>query len=364
MTIGRHGTITAEEARKLAIAALGRVTVGDDPAAERKTRRKSMTMKELCEKYLKAAEMGLILGKGNRPKKSSTIYTDRGRVERHIIPLLGTKRVIDITRADINRFLRDVASGKTAKVEKTKNLRGKSVVRGGTGTASRTTGLLGGILSFAVSEGIIETNPALGVKRPADGRRQRRLTPHEYAKLGEALQSAKAEGELAQVIDGAWLLALSGCRLGEVVNLKWEEVDYKGGCLRLADSKEGASVRPAGRKLLEYIASIDRKEECDYVLAPARSGETFGGLPGGWKRLAKRAGLDDVTPHTLRHSFASIAGDLGYTEPTIAAMLGHAAASVTSRYIHHLDTVLIAAADNVTEEIAQIISVPGKRQVA
>jgi len=79
-------------------------------------------------------------------------------------------------------------------------------------------------------------------------------------------------------------------------------------------------------------------------------------MPRAWKRIAARAKLDDVTPHTLRHSFASVAGDLGYSESTIAALLGHAAGSVTSRYVHHLDSVLIAAADNVANEILKMMS--------
>jgi len=356
MTISRHGVVTTEEARRLALAALGEVARGEDPADERFNRRKSMTVRELCEKYLTATEKGLILGKANRPKKPSTLYTDRGRIERHIIPLLGSKLVIELTTPDINRFLREVAGGKTAKIEKTRKLRGKSVVRGGLGTASHTTGLLGGILSYAVSEGIIEANPAQGVKRPADNRRLRRLTPEEYRRLGGALVNAKADGEIDQVIDGGWLLALSGCRLGEIVNLKWSEVDAKGGCLRLSDSKEGATVRPAGRAVLDYITTIKRSENCSTVLSPARSGKVFGPLAKGWKRVAKSAGLEDVTPHTLRHSFASVAGDLGYTEPTIAALLGHAAGSVTSRYVHYLDSVLIAAADRVAAEIVRMMA--------
>ncbi len=351
MTVGRHGTVTTEQARKLAMAALGDIVRGDDPAAERALRRKSMTVRELCDKYLAAAEKGLILGKGGRPKKNSTLYTDGGRIVRHIVPLLGAKRVIDLTKADVHRFLRDVASGKTATVEKTGKLRGKSIVRGGSGTASRTTGLLGGILSYAVSEGIIDINPVEGIKKPADKRRQRRLIPEEYAKLGRALITSVEAGETAQVIDGVWLLALSGCRLGEIVNLKWGEVDSAGGALRLADSKEGASIRPVGRRFLDYLAKIDRTDDCATVLRPARAGKVFGGLANGWRRIAKRAALSDVTPHTLRHSFASVAADLGYAESTIAAMLGHAAGSVTSRYLHHLDSVLVAAADRVAQVI-------------
>jgi integrase len=355
MTIGRHGTITTEQARKLAMAALGDIVRGDDPAAERALRRRSMTIRELCENYLAVAEKGLILGKGNLPKKASTLYTDRGRILRHIVPLLGAKRVIELTKADVNRFLRDVASGKTATVEKTRTLRGKSVVRGGSGTASRTTGLLGGIMSYAVSEGIIDANPVDGIKKPADKRRQRRLAPAEYAQLGRALIACSEADETPQATDGIWLLALSGCRLGEIINLKWREIDREGGALRLVDSKEGASIRPVGQAFLAYVGKIDQSEHCETVLKPVRTAKVFGGLPSGWRRVAKRAGFSDVTPHTLRHSFASVAADLGYAEPTIAAMLGHAAGSVTSRYVHHLDGVLIAAADKVAKTVLEMM---------
>jgi integrase len=134
-----------------------------------------------------------------------------------------------------------------------------------------------------------------------------------------------------QLLDAVWLLALTGCRLGEIINLKYAEVDQEGGCFRLEDSKEGASLRPVGRAVFDYLATIDTEEDCSAVLAPVRSGQVFGGMAKGWARIAQKAGFKDVTPHTLRHSFASVAADLGYTEPTIAAMLGHAACSITSR---------------------------------
>jgi integrase len=351
LTIGRHGKLTTEGARKLAITTLGEAVKGEDPAEERATRRKSLTVRELCDRYLEAAESGLIMGKGNRPKKLSTLYVDRGRIARHIIPLLGNKIVRDISQADINRFIRDVASGKTATVEKTKNKRGMAIVEGGKGTAARTAGLLGGILSFAVSEGVITSNPARGVKRPADNHRARRLSAEEYRRLGNALADAEKEAETAQGIAGAWLLALTGCRSGEIINLKWIEIDKAGSCLRLKDSKEGPSVRPLGQPAFDLLATIENRKGCPYVLMPVRGAGAFGGMPRAWKRIAKRANLQGVTPHTLRHSFASIAGDLGFTEFTIAAMLGHAAGSVTSRYVHHLDSVLVVAADKVARAI-------------
>jgi len=370
--IGTHGALTLEEARKEAKGILGDVARGEDPQGDRVTRRKSLTIKELCDNYLQAAERGLIMGKGGKPKKASTLYTDRGRIDRHIRPLLGSKLVRDVTQADVSRFIRDVASGKTATVEKTERKRGKAIVEGGTGTAARTAGLLGGILSFAVSEGVIPFNPATGVKRPADKRRQRRLTAAEFRELGKALAAAEADAETGQGINGAWLLILTGCRLGEIENLKWSEVDPDGGCFRLEDSKEGASVRPMGRPVFDVLAKIDREKENPFVLTAMRGSGAFGGMPGAWRRIMKRAELEGVTPHTLRHSYASVAGDLGFTESTIAAMLGHAAGSVTSRYVHHLDSVLIAAADKVARTIhgmmtgaeGKVVQLPSRKRKA
>ena len=197
---------------------------------------------------------------------------------------------------------------------------------------------------------------ARGVKRPADNQRARRLTPKEYRQLGKALTDAEQGAETAQGIAGVWLLALTGCRSGEITNLKWAEIDEVGSCFHLQDSKEGASVRPIGQAVLDCLSKIEKKLSCPYVLAPMRSGEAFGGMPRAWKRIVQRAKLQGVTPHTLRHSFASVAGDLGFTESTIAALLGHSAGSITSRYVHHLDTVLVAAADKVAKAIHEMMT--------
>src|SRR5271169_3082189 len=175
ITIGKLGVLTADEARKVAKQKLADVTKGGDPAEARSEDRKTMTVRQLCQTYLNACEKGLIIGKGGRPKKASTLYVDRGRIERHILALLGGRRIRDLRTPDISRFMRDVAAGKTANDIKT-GFRGRAIIEGGAGTAARTVGLLGGILSFAVSEGIIPTNPARGVKRPTDQRREVRLT--------------------------------------------------------------------------------------------------------------------------------------------------------------------------------------------
>ncbi|TXM64519.1 site-specific integrase [Methylobacterium sp. WL120] len=352
MSLGAHGKITVDEARKLAIVTLGDVIKGEDPANERATRRGSMTVAELCDAYLAAADAGLIMGKGGASKKASTLYVDRGRIERHIKPLLGKRLVVELIASDVQRFVRDVQIGKTAAVVKT-GFRGKAVVEGGPGTAARTVGLLGGILSYAVSENIITANPATGVKRPADRKRKRRLTADEYAALGRVLAAAEAtQAERWQAVAGVRLLALTGCRLSEIVRLLWVEVDRGELCLRLEDTKEGASVRPIGRAVLAILDGLDRTAGSTYALPASRGSGAFVSLDDALERITVRAGLEGVTAHTLRHSFASVAGDLGYSDSTIGAMLGHAGSTVTSRYVHHLDAVLVAAADRVSEAIA------------
>ncbi|MFM9276361.1 tyrosine-type recombinase/integrase, partial [Pseudarthrobacter sp. NKDBFgelt] len=110
--------------------------------------------------------------------------------------------------------------------------------------------------------------------------------------------------------------------------------------------------RPVGAAALDELKRASMLcGRAAHVLPAVRRDGAFGGLPGAWKRIASRAGFTDVTPHTLRHSFASVAADLGYSEITIAALLGHSVRTVTSRYVHHLDAVLVAAADAVAAEI-------------
>jgi integrase len=219
---------------------------------------------------------------------------------------------------------------------------------------------LGGILSFAVSEGVIPTNPVRGVKRPADNRREIRLTAEQYQGLGSALEKAAASGENSAAILGIRLLAQTGCRRGEIERLRWDEVDLPGRCLRLSDSKEGKSIRPLGRDAAMLLDKLPRDGR--YVLKGSTPEKPFVGLPKAWARIVENAELPGLTPHGLRHAFASVAADSGYAEPAIASMLGHSTRSITGRYVHHLDSTLIAAADKVAGQIAAMMA--GRRTSA
>ncbi|TIV88448.1 MAG: DUF4102 domain-containing protein, partial [Mesorhizobium sp.] len=134
-TIGLHGVWTPEEARREAKVLLGQVARGGNPAEERKLDREAITVKELCTRYLEDLRNGLVLGKRGRPKKATTISTDVGRIERHIVPLLGRRRVRDLAKSDITQAMKDIMAGKTRANVKTEKLRGRAIVRGGAGTA-------------------------------------------------------------------------------------------------------------------------------------------------------------------------------------------------------------------------------------
>src|SRR5437763_1338017 len=119
--IGRHGAPwTPEKAREEAVRILGSVADGADPASEKRAARAAATVSELCDAYLADAIAGRVLTRNGEPKKASTLAIDKGRVERHIKPLLGSFRVAAVTRDDVERFLHDVAEGKTAGRTKTK----------------------------------------------------------------------------------------------------------------------------------------------------------------------------------------------------------------------------------------------------
>jgi integrase len=359
-TIGRHGAPwTPDSARDEARRLLGEVTAGADPAADRRTVRKAHTVSELGDMYLRDAEGGRLMTRRRKPKKASTLVTDRGRIERHIKPLLGSYKVSAVTRADIEQFMHDVTVGKTAGRTKTAKKRGLAHVRGGRGTASRTVGLLGAIFTYAVRHHMRSDNPVHGVMRPEDGQRDRRLNDAEYEAFGAALRAAEAASVWPAASAAARFLALTGWRSGEALALRWNAVDLARRTATLSaatstDTKTGRSVRPFSHAACDVLRSLPKTGP---LVFPATRGD---GLMSGfrklWNKIAALGALPaDVTPQVLRHSFASLAGDLGYSEPTIAALIGHKGRTITSRYVHAADAVLLAAADAVANRTAELM---------
>ena len=214
---------------------------------------------------------------------------------------------------------------------------------GGPTAAVRSVGLLGGMLTYAKEAGYIESSPARGVRKPADKRRSFRLAPEGYRSLGQALETAEGKGEHWQAISAIRLIALTGCRRSEILNLKWSEVDFKGSCLRLGDTKTGASLRPLTEPAHTILAHL--KRDGDYVFpAVSRADRSYVSVfPKAWQRIVGT----DYSPHGLRHAYASAAHELGLGELTIKALLGHARIGVTSGYIATVDSLVLSSAENV-----------------
>jgi integrase len=352
--IGPHGAPwTPDEARNEAQRILGEVAGGGDPAASRIASRKAETVAELCDLYWRDAEAGRLLTRRREAKKASTLVTDKGRIERHIKPLLGVLKVAAVSREDIRRFMHAVADGKTAGKTKSAKKYGLANVRGGRGTASRTVGLLGAIFGYAVEKGLRPDNPVRGVVRFADGKRERRLSRDEYAALGDALRASASIWPPA--VAAVRFLALTGWRLGEALALEWAHVDLDRRTATLPDTKTGRSVRPLSRDICDSLSALPRLGPLVFTASRGLSG-LMTGFRKPWERIAKLGALPrEITPHTLRHSFASLASDLGYSEPTIAALIGHKGRTTTSRYVHSADAVLLSAADAVANRTAQFM---------
>jgi integrase len=360
-TIGTHGAPwTPETARTKAQQVLMAAKIeGTDPNDEKKARRSAATVAELCDMYMEDAEAGRLLTRRGIAKKASTVLTDRSRIDTHIKPLMGTMKVPSVTREDVERFMHRIAEGATRKRVKTGRKRGLSNVRGGKGTASRTVGLLSAIFTYAQRKRMITEHPVRGVIRYADRRRQRRLSDDEYAALGRALAAAAApplprkDGKTARAIwpaavQAARFLALTGWRSGEALTLRWAMLDLPRRTARLPDTKTGESVRPLSSAACDLLQKIGPGKANALVFPPSRGDGIMTGFPTVFERIAKKGGLPkDITPHILRHSFASLAADLGCSELAIATLLGHRAGSVTARYTHAADDVLLSLADRV-----------------
>ena len=353
-TIGVHGSPwTPDEARTEAERLRGMIADGIDPADIKAAEKAGMNVSALCDFYL---------AEGVATKKASTLAMDRSRIEAHIKPLLGQLRVDVVTRTDIKRFMQDVAAGKTARDEKT-GFRGRSIVRGGKGVATRTVGLLGAIFTFAVDQGLRADNPVRGVKRPPDRKNERYLSPEELARLGVALAEAERKVENPHAVNAIRLLVMTGCRKSEILSLKWDYIDFDMGYLRLVDSKTGQKDIAIGAPARELLSSLPRLEESDFVFPAASGGGHYVGLQKVWERIRKCASLDDVRIHDLRHSFAAMGATGGDSLVVIGALLGHKDVATTSRYAHLADDAKRAAADRIAGQISAAMNIGKGGQV-
>jgi integrase len=279
-------------------------------------------------------------------KKASTVRSDRGRIEHHLKPLLGAKRVDAIGRADIEKLLNDVKSGRTKAKTPAKRPPG-SLAKGGAGVSSQCVLLASTILQFAMDRGLRSDNPARGVKRPPVRRLQRFLSEAELGRLAEALDYEIASSGNVFVVAAIRLLVLTGCRRNEVVALRWRSVDFERGLLLLDDSKTGEKTVYLSPPALAILSALPRIAGNDFCIAGDIAGKPFAGIDKIWSRVRARAGLADIRLHDLRHSYASVGAAASLGLPIIGKLLGHSQAQTTARYAHLSDDPLRRAANTI-----------------
>ncbi len=350
MATSRYGVLTIDQARNQAKIKLGEVAAGRDPAQEKSHAKNGITVAELCDWFLEEAEAGRILGRKRRPIKASTLSMDRSRIKTHIKPLLGTRQVRALKLPDIEKMQADIAAKRTAQPRK--DGRGGTIT-GGPGVAGRAASTLHNIFAHALRLGVIETNPALGVRIIASKKKERRLSNDEIALLGKTMREA-IDDEHPVALAAVRFLALTGYRLSEGQGIKRDWMNVKGCFVAFPDTKSDAQVRPLSTVAGKLAQSQPTIKNNPHVF-PSNAGDgPYTAAEDCLARLCKRAGLANVTPHTLRHTFGSVAGDLGFSELTIAALLGHSARSVTQGYVH-IDEPLRLAVEKVSTEIAQLL---------
>jgi integrase len=268
----------------------------------------------LCDEYEKRAN----------GKKISTVKSDASRIATHIKPKLGQLKVASVTSENVENFMHSLSAG----------------------SARRVTGLLGAIFTFAIKKGMRETNPVHGIDKPSDVKKMRRLSNEEYAKLGKAFNGGASVAPIAASV--IKLLLVTGWRSSEAKDLRWGELDLSRQIANLGDTKSGMSIRPLSAEAIKIIEAQPRKDEFVFSY---EHGRPISNLRPHWLNLDMPK---DVTPHTTRHSYASLAGDMGMPDHTIARLLGHRQSSITSRYIH-MEKSIIEASDLVPNETLRLM---------
>jgi integrase len=325
-TIGQYGSPwTPDGARKTAEKILADVKRGVDPATEKAAKRKELTISEACNRYLDEH-----VAVHNRP---GTAREARQNVENYINPKFGGVRLTQLSRPMVRGW--------------------HAAMKNTPYQANRCLATLSKVMSLCIAEwDLLSQNPASGIKKFAEAKRGRFLSPRELAKLGETLSSFEERGENPVAIGAIRLLALTGCRKNEILTLKKDWVDYDAAMLRLPKSKTGAKVVHLGAPALDLLASLSNKFDGPYVFPSGRGDGHFVGLQKVWERVRSVAELADVRIHDLRHSHGGVAASGGDSLLVIGALLGHQNQSTTQRYAHLADDPVKASADRVSRQIS------------
>ena len=296
VTLGTYGKFTPEQARKNAAAVIARIKKGQPSVPPEPAPVPSVA--ELAERYQREyVEMHC---------KPATVSHYGLMLRKHIVPALGEHLVGEVEHKDILSFHNGLHHMPTV--------------------ANRAVDILVKMFNLADAWGWrpAGTNPCRGVSRFKVEKHERFLTREELYRLGQTLRGAPAE-RLASTHAAAAirLLVLTGCRRNEILGLRWDDLNFETGEMRLRDSKTGARMVPLPPKSAEVFAGLSRTPDNPWVFPGRKKGTRLVNLNDSWDRVRKRAGLDGVRLHDLRHSYASRALALGESLPMIGDLLGH-----------------------------------------
>ena len=330
MSLGPSTVLTCDQARTRAITIIAAVKNGEDPAAVRAANRNAATVSDLAERFDKE-HIAVRL-------KASTAKEYRGNLRRFILPALGRLAVPEITRADVAKFHHDL--------------------RHIPYQANRCLEVVSKMFVLAEMWGLRPdgSNPRKHIRKYPEEKRERFLSAAELRRIGDVLREMEIEGiELPSAILAARLLILTGCRLGEIMTLKWEYVDFNEHALRLPDSKSGKKTVHLGTPAVECLQTAQRIHGNPWVITGTLPGKSLSDMQPFWQRTRARAGLKDVRIHDLRHTFASTAVASGQGLPMIGKLLGHTQVQTTARYAHLAADPVRCAADSVATSLREAL---------
>ena len=319
ITIGAYPAWSVSAARKRAAELRQSVDRGEDPMAERHAARAAPTMAELAARYLE--EHAKIR------KRARSVVEDKSILAQIVLKRLGSIKVEAVKRSDIVALHRDVSA--------------KTPVR-----ANRALSLLVKMFNLAVEWEYRSDNPAKGIEKNQEDRRERYLTPAEMLRLTEALASHRDQTS-ANVIR---LLLLTGARRGEVLGARWSQIDFEAGVWTkpAATTKQKKLHRvPLNAPALALLVEIKEKATGEAIFPGRGTNPVQGDLKKSWASICKAAGIEELRVHDLRHSYASMLASAGLSLPVIGALLGHSSPSTTNRYAHLMDDPLRAATERV-----------------
>ena len=320
--IGIHGNITCEQARKIAQDLAYQVSAGKDPANEKTLLRDAPNVSELADKFM--AEHSY------KKKKPSGAALDAHYVKNYIKPKLGQLKVIEVTNNDIISFHTKLSKHPAQ--------------------ANRMLATLSKMFNLAEKWGFrpLNSNPVKNVDKYPEKPRDRYLSEKEIKELLQTLRNMEDKKEESPfVIALIRLLLFSGARLREIMLAKWEWVDFERSVIKLPDSKTGKKNIILSPFALEILDRIPKIKGNPYIICGKKDNKPLNNARKPWLRIRKRAKIEDVRIHDLRHSFASICIGQGMDLYTIGKLLGHAKQSTTQRY-SHLSTEFISKAAEKT----------------